>query len=103
MDLRRQQQGGELYVDGQVNLGVVWDFGGSPGSRARLLEGQASYVGLKPITATVGVFKPQFSMESTEDGADIFLVERASIVNVTRNARAPRLWERDHAGLPAWR
>ncbi len=88
LDLRRQQQGGELYVDGQVNLGAVWDFGGSPGSRARLLEGQASYIGLKPATATVGVFKPQFSMESTENGSDIFLVERASIVNVTRSIAA---------------
>ncbi len=88
LDLRRQQQGGELYAGGQVNLGVVWDFGGSPGSRARLLEGQASYIGLKPVTATVGVFKPQFSMESTENGADIFLAERASIVNVTRNIAA---------------
>ncbi len=88
LDLRRQQQGGELYIDGQVNLGAVWDFGGSPGSRARLLEGQASYIGLKPVIATVGVFKPQFSMESMEDGADIFLVERTAIVNLTRNIAA---------------
>ena len=88
LDLRRQQQGGELYVGGQVNLGFVWDFGGSPGSRARLLEAQASYIGLKPVTATVGVFKPQFSIESMENGADIFLIERASIVNVTRNLAA---------------
>ena len=88
LDLRRQQLGGELYLGGQVNLGAVWDFGGSPGSRERLLEGQASYVGLKPFVATVGVFKPQFSIESTENGADIFLVERASIVNVTRNIAA---------------
>ena len=88
LDLRRQQQGGKLNIDGQVVLSAVWDFGGSPGSRARLLEGQVSYVGAKPFTATVGVFKPQFSMESMEDGADIFLVERAAIVNVTRNIAA---------------
>ena len=88
LDLRRQQLGGELYIDGQVNLGAVWDFGGSPATRERLLEGQASYIGLKPFVATVGVFKPQFSMESSENGADIFLVERASIVNVTRNIAA---------------
>ena len=88
LNLRRQQQGGELHVGGQVNLGFVWDFGGSPGSQARLLEGQASYIGLKPVTATVGVFKPQFSMESVENGADIFLIERASIVNATRNLAA---------------
>ena len=88
LDLRRQQLGGELYLGGQVNLGAVWDFGGSPGSRERLLEGQASYLGFKPVVVTVGVFKPQFSMESTENGADIFVVERASIVNVTRNIAA---------------
>ncbi len=84
-NLRRQQQGGELYLGGQVNVGFVWEFGGSPGTRARLLEGQVSYIGLKPVTATVGVLKPQFSMENIENGADIFLMERASIVNVTRN------------------
>lgn len=88
LNLRRQQQGGELYFGGQANLGFVWDFGGSPGTRARLLEGQASYIGLKPVTVTVGVLKPQFSMESIENGADIFLMERASIVNVARNLAA---------------
>ncbi len=88
LNLRRMQLGGHLKLPAQVELGFVWDFGHSPGGRGRVLEAQVSYSGFKPITASVGIFKPQFSQESVQNGSDIPFLERASIVNVARNLAA---------------
>ena len=61
LDLRRQQLGAELYAGGQVNLGAVWDFGGSPGSLAEFLHVNVTG-GPSPRTANgfVGALIVQF-------------------------------------------
>lgn len=87
-NLRRMQLGGKLEIGGQVELGLNWDFAHAPGGAGRWLEAQASFVGLKPVRISAGIFKPQFSIESVQGGGDILLIERPAIVNVTRNLAA---------------
>lgn len=87
-NLRRLRVGGRLEIADQVELGVIWDFGRTPGSISTLWEAQASYVGLKPFRFTVGVFKINFGLESSQGASDTLFLERNSISTVTRNLAA---------------
>lgn len=78
---RRARLGVEADVAHQWQLGLVWDFGGTPGSHSRLFEAQVAYTGLKPFTFAAGVFKPAFTLEYAQSAADLLFLERASIVN----------------------
>lgn len=85
---RRLRWGGRLNLYDQVQLGFIWDFGHQPGSRERLFEAQASYVGLKPFRFTGGAFKTNFGLESLQGAGDYLFLERASIATITRNLAA---------------
>ena len=87
-NLRRLRVGGRLEIADQVELGVIWDFGRTPGNIPTLWEAQASYVGLKPFRFTVGVFKINFGLESSQGAGDTLFLERNSISTVTRNLAA---------------
>ena len=87
-NLRRLRVGGRLEIADQVELGVIWDFGSTPGSLPTLWEAQGSYVGLKPFRFTVGVFKIDFGLESTQGASDTLFLERNSISTITRNLAA---------------
>jgi len=103
-NLRRFQMGGFLDISDQATVGFIYDFGHSVGGSQPVLEGSVNYKGLKPFQVKLGITKPQFSMESVEDSADIVFMERASIVNVTRNigASSGRLTGQVLASGPRW-
>ena len=79
---RRARVGVEADVAHQWQLGLIWDFGGTPGSHSRLFEAEVAYTGLKPFTFAAGVFKPAFTLEYAQSAADLLFLERASIVNI---------------------
>ena len=85
---RRMRLGGRVEVADQVRLGFIWDFGHLPGADGTLFEAQASFIGLKPFTATAGVFKTNFSLESMQSAGATLMLERASIVTIARNLAA---------------
>ena len=87
-NLRRMQLGGHLALPAGFELGFVYDFGHSPGERARVLEAQAIYSLAGPLKLSAGILKPQFSQESVQNGNDTPFLERASIVDITRNIAA---------------
>lgn len=87
-NLRRLRVGGQLEIADQFELGLIWDFGRTPGNQPTLWEAQVSYVGLKPFRFTAGVFKINFGLESTQGASDTLFLERNSISTVTRNLAA---------------
>lgn len=87
-NLRRLRVGGRLEITDQVELGLIWDFGQTPGNLPTLWEAQASYVGLKPFRFTAGVFKINFGLESMQGAGDTLFLERNSISTITRNLAA---------------
>jgi phosphate-selective porin OprO and OprP len=87
VNLRR----GRVYFVGKFDdfrVNITPDFGGSPDGAPTLFEANLNYVGLKPVTATVGYFHPFVSLDdATFPGNDLFL-ERASIINIERSVAA---------------
>lgn len=79
---RRARVGAEATVANQVEVGVVYDLGGAPGSNSRFFEADVAYTGLNPFVVRVGIFKPAFTLEYAQSAADILFLERASIVNI---------------------
>src|SRR5215472_2797982 len=72
-------------------LNVTPDFGGSPDgnqSSQFLYEANLNYTGIKPITATIGYFKPWFSLYDSQSSNDFLLMERPSIIEIARNVAA---------------
>lgn len=51
---RRARVGVEADVANQWQLGLIWDFGGTPGSHSRLFEAEVAYTRLKPFTFAAG-------------------------------------------------
>jgi phosphate-selective porin OprO/OprP len=47
-----------------------------------------NFTGFKPVTATVGYFKPWFSLYDSQSSNDFLLMERPSIVEIARNVAA---------------
>ena len=79
---RRARVGAEATVANQVEIGVVYDFGSTPGSNSKFFEADIAYTGLGPFVVRAGIFKPAFTLEYAQSAADILFLERASIVNI---------------------
>jgi phosphate-selective porin OprO/OprP len=69
-------------------LNFTPDFGGSPDGTPTLYEANLNYIGIKPVTATVGYFKPWFSLYDSQSSNDFLLMERPSIIEIARNLAA---------------
>ena len=72
-------------------LNVTPDFGGSPDGNNTaqfLYEANLNYTGIKPITWTIGYFKPWFSLYDSQSSNDFLLMERPSIIEIARNVAA---------------
>jgi phosphate-selective porin OprO and OprP len=67
---------------------ITPDFGGSPDGSPTLYEANLNWTGFKPVTATVGYFKPWFSLYDSESSNNFLLMERPSIVEIARNVAA---------------
>ncbi len=70
---------------------ITPDFGGSPDgttSNQTLYEANLNFTGFKPFTATLGYFKPWFSLYDSQSSNDFLLMERPSIVEIARNVAA---------------
>src|SRR5215469_10845754 len=83
-------------------LNVTPDFGGSPDgnqSSQFLYEANLNFTGIKPVTATIGYFKPWFSLYDSQSSNDFLLMERPSIIEIARNVAAGDA--RASAGLKA--
>jgi phosphate-selective porin OprO/OprP len=73
------------------SLNVTPDFGGSPdGSNTNqtLYEANLNFTGIKPVTATIGYFKPWFSLYDSESSNDFLFMERPSVIEIARNVAA---------------
>ena len=101
---RRARVGAEATIANQVEVGVVYDFGGAPGSNSRFFEADIAYTGLDPFVVRAGIFKPAFTLEYAQSAADIAFLERASIVNVVGGlvAGAGRTGAQVQAGGERW-
>jgi phosphate-selective porin OprO and OprP len=83
-------------------LNVTPDFGGSPDGNNTaqfLYEANLNFTGIKPVTATIGYFKPWFSLYDSQSSNDFPLMERPSIIEIARNVAAGDA--RASAGLKA--
>jgi len=70
---------------------VTPDFGGSPDgtlTNQTLYEANLNFTGIKPVTATLGYFKPWFSLYDSQSSNDFLLMERPSIIEIARNVAA---------------
>lgn len=67
---------------------VAPDFGGSPDGSPSLYEANLNFTGFKPVTATLGYFKPWFSLYDSQSSNDFLLMERPSIIEIARNVAA---------------
>src|SRR6516225_1901020 len=70
---------------------VTPDFGGSPdgmNTNQTLYEANLNFTGFKPFTATLGYFKPWFSLYDSQSSSDFLLMERPSIIEISRNVAA---------------
>src|SRR5215471_9620725 len=70
---------------------ITPDFGGSPdGSNTNqtLYEANLNYTGFRPVTATVGYFKPWVTLYDSQSSSDFLLMERPSIIEISRNVAA---------------
>jgi len=79
-----------LYVVGKYKdwtLNLTPDFGGSPDGTVSLYEANINYT-LNPVTATVGLFKPWYSLQDSMSSSDFLFMERPSIVEIARNLAA---------------
>jgi phosphate-selective porin OprO/OprP len=84
VNLRR----GRIFFVGKFDdftLNITPDFGGSPDGTVGLYEANINFAGFKPVTATVGYFKPWFSLYDSQSSNDFLLMERPSIVEISRN------------------
>jgi phosphate-selective porin OprO/OprP len=79
---RRARIGIEAAVAKQVEIGVIYDFRGAPGSNSRFFEADFAYTGLDPFVVRAGIFKPAFTLEYAQSAGDILFLERASIVDI---------------------
>jgi len=96
VDLRR----GRIFFVARFDdwtFNITPDFGGSPdgnNTSQLLYEANLNYTGFKPVTATVGYFKPWVTLYDSQSSSDFLLMERPSIIEIGRNvaagdARAP--------------
>src|SRR6516165_11342412 len=82
---------GRIFFVGKYDdftLNVTPDFGGSPDGSPTLYEANLNFTGFKPVTATIGYFKPWFSLYDSQSSNDFLLMERPSIIEISRNVAA---------------
>src|SRR5271169_160906 len=87
VNLRR----GRIFFVGKFDdftLNFTPDFGGSPDGTPTIYEANINYTGVKPLTATVGYFKPWFSLYDSQSSNDFLFMERPSIIQIARNLAA---------------
>src|SRR5262249_61985756 len=53
-----------------------------------LYEANLNFTGFKPVTATIGYFKPWFSLYDSQSSNDFLLMERPSVIEIARNVAA---------------
>jgi phosphate-selective porin OprO and OprP len=70
------------------SLNVTPDFGGSPDGSPTLYEANINWNGYKPVIATVGYFKPWFSLYDSQSSNNFLQMERPSIIEIARNLAA---------------
>jgi len=73
------------YYDWTVNFAP--DFGGSPDGAVSLYEANLNYT-MKPVTMTIGMFKPWYSLQDSMSSNDFLFMERPSIIEIARNIAA---------------
>src|SRR5277367_2472934 len=69
-------------------LNLTPDFGGSPDGTPTLYEANINWTGIKPVTATVGYFKPWYTLYDSQSSNDFLLMERPSIIEISRSLAA---------------
>ena len=90
VNLRR----GRIYFVGKYDdftLNITPDFGGSPdgvNTFTTLYEANVNFTGFQPVIATVGYFKPWFSLYDSQNTNDFLLMERPSVIEIARNVAA---------------
>jgi phosphate-selective porin OprO/OprP len=67
---------------------ITPDFGGTPDGNVSLYEASFNYTGLKPLTLTVGYFKPWLTLADSTSSNDFLLLEEPSIANIARGVAA---------------
>ena len=74
------------YDDFQINL--TPEFGGSPDGTPTLFEANINWTPVKPLTLTVGYYKPQITLQDSMSSNDFLFLERPSIAEVARGIAA---------------
>ena len=74
---------GFKYDDVQVNL--TPDFGGSPDGTPTLYEANFNWSPVRPLTLTLGYFKPWITLQDSMSSNDFLMLERPSIAEIARN------------------
>jgi phosphate-selective porin OprO and OprP len=79
---------GRIFFVGQYDdfvLRVTPDF---KDPSPTLYEANLNYVGIKPIVGTVGYFKPWYTMYDSQSSNDFLLLERPTVIDISRNLAA---------------
>ena len=82
---------GKIFIVGKYGgwtANITPDFGGSPDGSVSLIDANINYGGFKPITATIGYFKPWYGLQDSTSSNDFLFLERPSIVEIARNVAA---------------
>jgi phosphate-selective porin OprO/OprP len=82
---------GKIFIVGKYGdwtANVTPDFGGSPDGSVSLFEANINYSGFKAVTATIGYFKPWYTLQDSMSSNDFLLMERPSIVEIARGIAA---------------
>jgi phosphate-selective porin OprO and OprP len=77
---------GFRYDDVLVNL--TPDFGGAPDGSPSLYEANFNWSPVKPLTLTLGYYKPQYTLQDSMSSNDFLFLERPSIVEISRSIAA---------------
>ncbi|MBL6453706.1 porin [Belnapia sp. T6] len=77
---------GFRYDDFTFN--ITPDFGGSPDGSPTLYEANFNWNPIRPLTLTLGYFKPWVTLQDSMSSNDFLFLERPSIVEIARNIAA---------------
>jgi phosphate-selective porin OprO/OprP len=87
VNLRR----GRLYFIGTFDdfrFNITPDFGDRPDGAPTLFEANFNYIGIKPVTFTVGYVHPFVALDDATFPGNTLFLERPSIVNIERSVAA---------------
>ena len=74
------------YENFQLNL--TPDFGGSPDGSPTLYEANFNWSPVKPLTLTLGYYKPYYGLADSMSSNDFLMLERPSIIEIARGLAA---------------